>query len=159
MDFNQCACSGKTLSHFVRPMILALLAGKPVHGYDLLRQLGALNLFSAPPPDASGVYKTLKAMTAEGLIAGDWDTADAGPARRPFTITGKGRKCLLRWAETLELYQRQVLDLSVFLNAAIAAKTKKTPPKAARRRSAKPVGESLPKVDAQNVATSSKRKK
>ena len=142
MDFNQCACSGKTLSRFVRPMILALLSDKPVHGYDLLRKLNTLNMFSTPPPDASGVYKTLKTMTAEGLTVGDWDTAEAGPARRPFSLTSKGRKCLLRWATTLELYQQQIQDLSVFLNASIKSKKKKTPPKAARRRPAKPGEES-----------------
>ena len=127
MDFEQCACSGKTLSRFVRPMILALLSDKPVHGYDLLRQLHKTKMFEETPPDASGVYKTLKAMTAEGLIAGDWDTADTGPARRPFTITAKGRKCLLRWAETLERYQQEILALSVLVNAAIRnAKDSKT---------------------------------
>jgi len=119
MDFEQCACSGKTLSRFVRPIILALLADKPVHGYDLLRQLHKVKMFAEAPPDASGVYKTLKAMTAEGLIVGDWDTADTGPARRPFTITSKGRKCLSRWAETLERYQQEILDLSVLVNASI----------------------------------------
>ena len=139
MDFNQCACSGKTLSRFVRPMILALLADKPVHGYDLLRKLNTIEMFATPPLDASGVYKMLKAMTAEGLTVGDWDTADAGPARRPFSITSKGRKCLSRWGETLALYQQQILDLSVLVNASIRSKKKKTPPKTAKRkRPAKP---------------------
>lgn len=124
-DFDQCACSGKTLSRFVRPMILAVLSDKPVHGYDLLRQLHKTKMFSETPPDASGVYKTLKAMTAEGLTVGDWDTADAGPARRPFTVTAKGRKCLLRWVETLERYQQEILDLSVLVNAAIRDTKKK----------------------------------
>ncbi|MCL1919508.1 MAG: helix-turn-helix transcriptional regulator [Kiritimatiellaeota bacterium] len=119
MDFDQCACSGKTLNRFVRPMILALLLEKPVHGYDLLRQLQKLKMFEEAPPDTSGVYKTLKTMTAEGLTVGEWDTAEAGPARRPFTITSKGRTCLLHWAETLERYQQEILDLSVLVNAAI----------------------------------------
>jgi len=119
MNFTQCACSGKTLTRFVRPVVLGLLAKEPVHGYDLLRQLQETEIFSDAPPDASGVYKMLKAMTTEGLIVGDWDTKNAGPARRPFTITAKGRKCLSRWAGTLESYQRQIFELSVLVNAAI----------------------------------------
>ena len=119
MDFEQCACSGKTLSRFVRPVILALLTGGPVHGYDILRQLQGLRIFADAPPDASGVYKTLKAMTAEGLTVGDWDTADGGPARRPFTITPRGRQCLARWAATLEAYQSQIAEIATLVNASI----------------------------------------
>jgi len=93
-DFEQCACTGRTLSRFVRPAVLALLAEAPAHGYDLLQRLREFKMFSEAPPDASGVYKTLRAMTDEGLVSGEWDTPDAGSARRPFTLKSKGRKCL-----------------------------------------------------------------
>ncbi|MCL1919509.1 MAG: helix-turn-helix transcriptional regulator [Kiritimatiellaeota bacterium] len=119
MEFDQCACSGKTLSRFVRPVILALLTDGPVHGYDLLRRLEGLGMFAQTPPDTSGVYKTLKTMTAEGLTVGDWDTADPGPARRPFTLTPKGRECLARWGATLEAYQRQIAEISALVSAAV----------------------------------------
>jgi len=119
IDFDQCACSGKTLTRFVRPVILALLAKAPVHGYDLLRQLQESEMFADAPPDASGVYKMLNAMTTEGLVVGDWDTKKTGPARRPFRITAKGRKCLSRWTETLENYQRQIADLTALVSAAL----------------------------------------
>ena len=119
LNLAQCACSGKTLARFIRPVVLALLANGSVHGYDLLRQLGDCAMFADAPPDASGVYKTLKAMTSEGLVTGDWAAADTGPARRPFTLTAKGRACLARWATTLSGYQRHIADLSALVTAAL----------------------------------------
>ena len=116
MNLDHCVCSsGKTLSRFIRPVILALLRDGSVHGYDLLRQLQGFAMFAETPPDASGVYKMLKTMTGEGLIVGDWDTADIGPARRPFTLTAKGRTCLARWAATLTAYQAQVSEVAAFV--------------------------------------------
>jgi len=118
-DFEQCACAGRTLSRFVRPAVLALLAQAPAHGYDLLRRLQEFKMFSGVPPDASGVYKTLRAMTDEGLVSGEWDTPDAGSARRPFTLKSKGRQCLAQWAATLDTYQKQLREMSVFVNASV----------------------------------------
>ncbi|MCL1887512.1 MAG: PadR family transcriptional regulator, partial [Kiritimatiellaeota bacterium] len=111
MDFEQCACMGGTLPRLVRPAVLALLAQSPAHGYDLLRRLREIAMFAESPPDPGGVYKTLKALAAEGLVTGEWDTPDAdapGPPRRPFTLTAKGRECLANWAATLEHYQCQL---------------------------------------------------
>ena len=121
IDFEQCACAGRTLSRFVRPAVLALLAEAPAHGYDLARRLQAFKMFSETPPDASGVYKTLRAMTDEGLVSGDWDTPDSGSARRPFTLTDKGRQCLAQWAVTLDNHQKQLREISTFVNASIVA--------------------------------------
>ena len=125
-DFEQCACTGRTLTRFVRPAVLALLAQAPAHGYDLLQRLREFKMFSEAPPDASGVYKTLRAMTDEGLVSGEWDTPDAGSARRPFTLKRKGRQCLAKWAATLDSYQKQLREMSAFVNAATGGKK---PPK------------------------------
>jgi len=125
IDLDQCACSGKTLTRFVRPVVLALLAQAPVHGYDILRQLQENEIFADAAPDASGVYKMLKTMTAEGLVTGDWDTKKNGPARRPFHITAKGHKCLSRWADTLESYQQNIVELTAMVNAALRNASKK----------------------------------
>jgi len=84
-------------------------------------------MFSEVPPDASGVYKTLRAMTDEGLVSGEWDTPDAGSARRPFTLKSKGRKCLAQWAATLDNYQKQLREMSVFVNASVGEKKPANP--------------------------------
>lgn len=124
MDFDNCACSGKTLSRFIRPALLGVLSEAPHHGYDLMRKLQQFSMFADVPPDASGVYKILKTMAGEGLVTGDWDVGDSGPAKRPFKITAQGRKCLARWMTTLENYQQQISELVVVIRMASKAKQK-----------------------------------
>ena len=124
MDFDNCACSGKTLSRFIRPALLGLLAEEPHHGYDLVRKLQRFSMFADVPPDASGIYKILKTMAAEKLVTGDWDTSESGPAKRPFKITAKGRKCLARWTATLGNYQLQISELVAVIRMASKAKQK-----------------------------------
>jgi len=121
-EFEQCACTGGTLPRLVRPAALALLAQSPAHGYDLLRRLRECPMFTDTPPDPGGVYKMLKAMTAEGLVSGEWDTPEtgaSGPPKRPFTLTPKGRHCLANWAATLEQYQSQLAAMRALVRAAM----------------------------------------
>jgi DNA-binding PadR family transcriptional regulator len=108
MDITQCACSGKTLDRLLRPVILATLARATTHGYDLVQQIGRLQLFTESPPDTSGIYKTLKSMEKEGLVSSDWDLGSRGPAKRRFALTQDGRICLKRWAGTLRTYRAQI---------------------------------------------------
>lgn len=117
MDITQCACSGKTLDRLLRPVILATFARAGTHGYDLVQQLGRLNLFADSPPDASGIYKTLKLMEKEGLVSSDWDLGDHGPAKRRYALTKDGRTCLKRWAGTLLAYRAQIDGLLAILDS------------------------------------------
>ena len=117
MDITQCACSGKTLDRLLRPVVLAMLARAGTHGYDLVQQLGRLELFADSPPDTSGIYKILKSMEKEGLVSSDWDLGDHGPAKRSYALTRDGRTCLKHWAETLRAYRAQIDGLLEILDA------------------------------------------
>jgi poly-beta-hydroxybutyrate-responsive repressor len=117
MDLDQCACSGKTLDRLLRPVVLAMLARAATHGYDLVQQLGRLKMFAKSPPDTSGIYKTLKSMEKEGLIASDWDLGDHGPAKRSYALTKDGRSCLKHWATTLRAYRTQIDDILSILDS------------------------------------------
>ena len=110
-DFNACACSGRTLVRLVRPAVLSLLAGAPLHGYRLLQRMRGLAMFRDQPPDAAGLYRLLKAMEDEGLIASSWDAGQAGPARRRYELAPRGRACLGQWNRTLVRYLRSVAEL------------------------------------------------
>ncbi|MHB8900358.1 MAG: PadR family transcriptional regulator [Thermoguttaceae bacterium] len=59
----------------------------------------------------SGVYRFLKAMEGKGLVAGAWDLSERGPARKRYSITPEGRRCLVAWIKTLEDYRKRVSDL------------------------------------------------
>jgi len=117
VDIDQCACSGRSLDRFLRPIVLAALKKGKSHGYDLAQALAGLDIFRDSVPDASGVYKTLKVMEKEGLVRSALDANSGGPAKRCYTLTPKGRKCLRRWICTLREYRNQLDRLLVILTA------------------------------------------
>jgi PadR family transcriptional regulator, regulatory protein PadR len=86
--------------HF-RASLLLLLEEVPTHGYDLLALLGSLGLGST---DRGFVYRTLRAMEADGLVASAWDSSPAGPARRIYTVTPAGAE----WAIVASVSLREV---------------------------------------------------
>ena len=73
-------------AHF-RASLLLLLGEVPTHGYALLALLGPLGLGAS---DRGFVYRTLRAMEGDGLVASAWDPSPAGPARRIYTVTPAG---------------------------------------------------------------------
>jgi len=125
MDINQCACSGTSLDRFLRPSVLAALKDGKSHGYDIVRTLAGLAMFRDAPPDASGVYKTLKIMETEGLLASALDSDSGGPAKRCYALTPQGRQCLRQWADTLRDYREQIDRLLSMLTTTAGTRKKK----------------------------------
>ena len=80
VELTDCPCSGVNLPRFVQPVILAMLAEGPLHGYLVAQQLAETPLFRKQPPDATGVYRVLKAMEQNGVLRSDWEQ-DGGAAR------------------------------------------------------------------------------
>lgn len=91
--------------NYLRPCALLLLAEAPSHGYDLLSQLGGLGLGSTDP---GGLYRLLRGMERDGLVASSWETSAAGPARRIYEITEDGVEWLHAWAGALAESRRLV---------------------------------------------------
>lgn len=117
-DLDTCPCAGATLDRLLQPAILLLLAEGPLHGYRLAEQIGQRFGDPAEPPDVSGVYRFLKAMERKGLVVSCWDVSASGPAKKCYALTDDGRRCLVRWTETLEVYRQRV---STLLKAARSA--------------------------------------
>ena len=85
----------------VEPALLYLLAqSDTTHGYDLIAQANDLAICDTVV-DAGAVYRALRGMEGEGLVASDWDTSRGGPAQRDYSITPQGRAHLQSWAEVL----------------------------------------------------------
>lgn len=111
MDFNTCACSGKSLGRLLQPAVMAILAKEPLHGYLIAQRLRKLSMYRDCRPDFAGLYRALNGMEEQGLLRAEWDTAEAGPARRRYELTRTGRDCLATWARTLKAYRRDIDDL------------------------------------------------
>ena len=109
--FQDCPCSGRNLPRLVQPAMMAYLAKEDLHGYRLLDMLKQEPAFHEQPPDQAGVYRILRNMEQEGLVESAWDTEGAGPARKRYRLTERGRSCLREWRRTLTDYQAGIAAL------------------------------------------------
>ena len=76
--------------------ILLGLVREPCSGYDVKAVFDqALNYFW--PADQSQIYRTLKRLTASGLLRDRLQASDKGPDRRVYSLTAAGRRELRDW--------------------------------------------------------------
>ncbi len=120
MDFNNCSCSGRSLARLLQPALMSVLAGEPVHGYLIAQRLRKLVMFRDSPPDYAGIYRVLSALEEQDLVKGEWDTAEAGPAKRRYTLTCRGRACMDTWLKTLQEYRQAIDDLATVMESRIS---------------------------------------
>jgi poly-beta-hydroxybutyrate-responsive repressor len=87
------------VERFTEPALLLLLRDRPAHGYELIESLGEL----APGRrvDMGNLYRSLRAMEAEGLVRSEWDADAPGPAKRRYELTPAGTRLLDEWAGAL----------------------------------------------------------
>jgi poly-beta-hydroxybutyrate-responsive repressor len=84
--------------NFLRPCLLLLLREAPAHGYELLDRLRA---FGFEGSDPGGLYRALRKLEGEGLVASAWERSGAGPDRRIYELSRAGRKELHKRAKAL----------------------------------------------------------
>src|ERR1700729_906318 len=76
-------------------VILSLLAERPMHGYQVNLELERRNVREWAAVSRPQIYYSLEKLATAGLIrAGESDDAAAGPDRRGFETTAKGRHAL-----------------------------------------------------------------
>lgn len=110
-----CPCRGSTLDRLLRPAVLSCIAEEPQHGYQIAQRLKSLRIFKTVPPDLTGLYRCLRDLETQGMVASEWDTPAKGKARRRFTITRDGLDCVRQWTCTLADYAAGVEDLRLRL--------------------------------------------
>ena len=87
----------------LRLALLALIADKPSHGYELIKEIEELTGGDyAPSPGA--VYPTLQLLEDEGVI----EEAEAEGAKKPFAATDKGREELATRTDEVEALMRRL---------------------------------------------------
>ena len=122
---DRCICTGRSLDRMLRPAVLTVLCDYPsgLHGYAIEKQLQTFGFFAEQLPDFTGLYRLLKRMEGEGLLASTETDSRAGPSRRLFRLTDRGRKCLLRWFESLTEYRRLLDDLIEHIDSTLSDNT------------------------------------
>jgi PadR family transcriptional regulator, regulatory protein PadR len=96
------------LYRFVEPVVLLLLKTKGrSYGYDLASDVQRHALTDAAIERAA-LYRTLRALEANGNVVSEWDTSQGGPARRVYALTPEGERHLEEWAEVLDHVSRSM---------------------------------------------------
>ena len=89
----------------LRPAILLLLKERESHGYELVSRLGELGFEVS---DFGGLYRTLRGMEDDGLVASSWGTPERGPARRIYSLTPDGDRHLHDSTQGLAVQRRAI---------------------------------------------------
>lgn len=71
-------------------LVLALLAERPMHGYEVAKEIDERSA-GALPLGQGTLYPVLHRLEREGLIAGQWEGRQGGPERRVYRLTPKGQ--------------------------------------------------------------------
>lgn len=104
-----CPCKGKNLDKMLQPAILLTLYDKDLYGFILIKELSNNPMFKGNIPDKAGVYRYLKKMEVSGLLESGWEIDDdGGKPKRIYSITDKGRSCLVNWTLALKEYTKSV---------------------------------------------------
>jgi poly-beta-hydroxybutyrate-responsive repressor len=98
------------VERFVEPSLLLLLREQPRHGYELIELLP--EVAGATRVDVGNLYRLLRALEAEGIVASEWNADLPGPAKRTYRLTEAGRELLERWVEAL---RRSRAEIAAFL--------------------------------------------
>jgi PadR family transcriptional regulator, regulatory protein PadR len=75
--------------------VLTLVPGQPKHTPKLAAELGELGLLSSE----GTLYPLLSRLRREELVDTSWVESDAGPPRRYYRLTSRGRKSLAAFQE------------------------------------------------------------
>jgi PadR family transcriptional regulator PadR len=108
MSASQSDTNGTLPRHYLKPCLLLLLAEGPSHGYELLEQVRRMGIKGA---EQGGLYRNQRAMEKEEMVSSWWEPSQAGPARRTYVLTEKGRRGLNESVQSL----RDVREILVSL--------------------------------------------
>jgi DNA-binding PadR family transcriptional regulator len=87
------------VERFGEPALLTLISTGPTHGYELLERLPPL--VGEERVDVGNLYRTLRALEDEGLVASEWRPDLPGPTKRTYVLTDDGREVLAAWLDSL----------------------------------------------------------
>lgn len=85
--------SRELIAASARPLLLSILAEGESYGYLLSQRARQLSQEQIQWTDGM-LYPVLHRLEQEGLIAGEWRKAEAGPERKYYSLTRAGRKAL-----------------------------------------------------------------
>ena len=102
--------------------ILGYLSMKPLSGYDI-KKLFDMSAAYFWPADQTQIYKSLKKLESYGMIEVSGYEQNAGPSKRLYAITDKGREELRLWlndSKISDFISRKVFMMKLFLSGTLS---------------------------------------
>jgi poly-beta-hydroxybutyrate-responsive repressor len=97
---------------YIQPSILMGLKMRPSYGYELIHNIQDFGFVRGQAPPGM-IYRHLRELEADGLVLSEWQTQEAGPARRIYRLTAEGEEALALWIDYME---NQASNLINFIN-------------------------------------------
>ena len=95
MSHKNMPGTGRQERYIQASILLGLYSG-PSYGYQLLSLIQTHGFMDGAPPPGM-IYRHLRQMEEDNLVRSEWETREAGAAKRIYTITGEGREVLAHW--------------------------------------------------------------
>lgn len=84
------------MERFLKVCLMVLLYDDVGYGYGLMEGLSFFG-FSEDQLNVSTLYRTLRKMEKEKLLASNWEIGGPGPKKRVYSLTENGKKELKQW--------------------------------------------------------------
>jgi PadR family transcriptional regulator PadR len=93
-----------------RVLILAMLAEKPMYGYQIAKELRRRSKGYFDFKEGT-LYPALHAMERQGLLRSEWQVVDKGPSRKYYHLQEDGRKVLEDSAREWATFSSRLLSI------------------------------------------------
>jgi PadR family transcriptional regulator PadR len=86
---------------YIQASILLGLNAEPSYGYELISTIQTYGFIQGDAPPGM-VYRHLRQMEEDNFVQSQWETKQAGAAKRIYTITDEGKEVLSFWIKFME---------------------------------------------------------
>jgi PadR family transcriptional regulator, regulatory protein PadR len=93
---------------YLQPSILLSLKQQPSYGYEIIGALQRFGFIQGEAPPGM-IYRHLRQLETDGLVASHWETQGTGPAKRIYNITTEGDEALELWIAHMELLRNKLM--------------------------------------------------
>jgi PadR family transcriptional regulator, regulatory protein PadR len=94
---------------YIQPSILMALKDKSSYGYELIQVISQFGFVEGQAPPGM-IYRHLRDLEENGLVASEWETEGTGPAKRVYQLTGEGGEVLDYWINYMKTQAEKLLS-------------------------------------------------
>jgi len=86
---------------YIQASVLLGLVSAPSYGYELISTIQSFGFIEGTAPPGM-IYRHLRQMEEDNMVRSEWETKEAGAAKRIYTITDEGREVLDLWIQFMQ---------------------------------------------------------